>query len=230
MGWPLSPKKEAIEVKPDATPNEPPKESQEEIFSRLLEKTFSPVNERLNAISTDLEALKSKPAPTPPADTAVASVLDNEDAAFAQRQAPIIAHQLMIQGQFIRDKVSREYGDLYDKFKGEIEGEIGKWAPQYQANEQAVRDAIDKTIGKHAREQGLAFDADGKKFFLEDASQVVDQSTPEAKADREFMSFRVSVPTKNGGTKEVTRRHFLEKMGIDPKEAQKSFSKLQVVS
>ena len=101
----------------------------------------------------------------------------------------------------------------------------------FQANAQGVRNVVDMIIGRAARENGFRYDTKRKKFFLEDASQTSDASNPQAEADREFLDYSVTLPpNRDGKSKVVSRKSFLEGMGVTPEESKKAMAKLQVVS
>jgi hypothetical protein len=217
-----------IEVKP----GDPPKESQEDLIKRLFAENQTTFTQKFTEIEGKIESLKVKP-PEKPADPAQPiSVLDNEDAAFAQRIGPVAYQNYQMQARLTLMDIKEEYPrEVWQRFQKEISEALGKETVMYQSNPQCVRNVCDMIIGRAAKDNGFRYDSKGKKFFLEDASQVDAQGNPQAEAEREYLDFKVAFPpNRDGKQKVVSRKSFLEGMGVTPEQSKKAMDKLQVVS
>jgi len=233
VAWPFNKTEEQGGTK---TANEPevkdaPKESQEELIKRLFAESFTPINEKFSALESEIKSIKEKPPAPPAAPDAIPSVLDDEAAAFAARIGPVAYQNYLTQAKLTLMEVKDEYPrEMWQRFQKEITEALAKENVVFQANAQGVRNVVDMIIGRAARENGFRYDAK-RKFFLEDASQTADPSNPQAEADREFLDYSVTLPpNRDGKSKVVSRKSFLEGMGVSPEDAKKAMSKLQVVS
>jgi hypothetical protein len=164
------------EKKVDAKPPEKP-------ISEIIAESLKPLSEGMASMRAELESMKTKPAPKEKPE--VASVLEDEDAAFNQRLTPIMAKTLEMEARMARQDVEREYrnlgfGDLWDDNRTEIDNFLDKSALVSQdergtpvalrGNPDYIRNVADMIIGRVARKGGIRFDGKDKKFFLEDAT------------------------------------------------------------
>jgi len=206
----------------------PPEKSQAELIAEALspfvesQRQFqTTLNERLDK----LESQTAKPAPKEPVDPAQPiSVLDNEDAAFAQRMTPIYARQLELESRIVKNDIKAEYvnagyGDLWAQFASEIDSVIDSSplvtaeGKAFRGDPQYIRNVVDMVMGRAARKAGMRFDGKNKGFFLESASSVVDTSRgPEAdgmtEGQRKLLT-KMGVPLDKA--KEVIKKmHFVQ--------------------
>src|SRR5215468_4797057 len=115
MSWPSTKtldlnKPKDTEVKPGE--EKPP----EKTIAEQIAEAVAPFKEGIETMRAELETLRKPKAP-PVAPTEPTSVLDDENAAFAQRLTPILAKQWEIEARMVRDEVEKEYeaagfGDL----------------------------------------------------------------------------------------------------------------------
>lgn len=229
MTWPFK----VPDNKPNADPanaesETPPAAPPEKTPAEILAESLSPFKDSIESLRTDLANLKEslkKPEAPPRADPAQPiSVLDNEDAAFAQRMTPLLARQLELESRVVYNDIKQEYthsgfGDLWDKFETEIrkmlessplvnaEGKPLRGDPQY------VRNVVDMILGRAAREAGIRFDTKTKGFFLEPAGGDAG-SLPKPEAD---------------GLTE-SQRKVLSRMGVTAERSKDIMKKLQFVN
>lgn len=172
--------KESEVANPEKKPDDKPVEKS---IAEVIADSLKPFSETLASIKSDVDALKTKPAPKERPETP--SVLDDEDGAFATRLTPIMAKQLELEARMAKDDVEREYrnlgfGDLWDENRKEIEDFLagaalvaqdaqGKPVP-LRGNPDFIRNVADMVIGRTARKGGIRFDGKDKKFFLEDTT------------------------------------------------------------
>lgn len=188
MAWPkiLSGDKGEPKAKPGDNPEVKPGEEvePEKTIADQIAEAVGPLKEHITKLEGELaEAKKPKREVAKPE---VASVLEDEDAAFNQRLTPILAKQLEIEARIARDDVEREYrqqgfGDLWDNNRKEIEKilsdtdlvrfDVESQRPvPHRGNPDLIRNVVDMVIGRAARKEGIRYSSKDKKFFLEDAS------------------------------------------------------------
>jgi hypothetical protein len=211
MGW--GDKKE--EKAPEVPPEKKPDFNVDEFFSRM-QTVIDPIKAAVEDTRTRLSAIEesgkkreeSKP-------TEIASVLDNEDAAFAQRLGPLAIEQVKLNARMVeRDILDEMRQQGWEDQIPDVREYLSKVpltnkaSPEYEAQ---VRNVVDMTIGKAARSNGLK--RRGNSFILEDANATPSDPTAQrsSQEDREFLNYEVT--TSKG--KHVTRKEFLERMGYD---------------
>lgn len=171
------------EVKDPPADGKPPEKDPATLIAESVAAALKPVADSVGSIAQRIDALEQntrKPAPEQK-PTEVASVLDDENAAFAQRLTPIVARQLELEARMVKADIKAEYaaagfGDLWDKFRADIDstidgsalvdgsGKILRGSPDY------IRNCVDMIFGRAARQAGMRFDGKNKSFFLESAS------------------------------------------------------------
>ena len=132
----------------------------------------------------------------------------------AENLGPLAAQTILTNARLtereIIDEISANWSHLIPKIR------------EYFANTQIQRKAqadyaeycrniVDMVIGKAAKEAGLRFDGQNKKFFLEDASTKGTNGEPSI-----FDGQDLNYTTKDG--KIITPAEQLARLGIDPKE------------
>jgi hypothetical protein len=229
MVWPLKTpdnKVDPANANPDppTTPEKTPAELIAEALAPLVEsqKTFqTTLNDRLTALENNTKP-REKPAPTKPDEPI--SVLDDENAAFAQRMTPLMIRQLEFEAGVTKDRIKREYetagyGELWTQFGAEIDqivdstalvtgdGKVFRGDPQY------IRNVVDMVFGRAARKGGMKFGGKDKGFFLESASsgtESTDQSTSDGLTE--------------------SQRKVVTRMGVPLDQAKKVMAKLHFVA
>jgi hypothetical protein len=135
------------------------------------------LNERLQK----LEEQTAKPPAREPDPGQPVSVLDDENAAFAQRMTPLYARQLELESRIVKTDIKAEYvaagyGDLWAKFAKDIDETVDKSplvtaeGKPFRGDPQYIRNVVDMIMGRAARNAGMRFDGKDKGFFLESAS------------------------------------------------------------
>lgn len=165
------------EKKPEA--NKPPEKSPAE----LIAESLKPLTDGMAAIRGELDDLKVKTAPK--GHQEVTSVMDDEDAAFAQRLTPIMAKTLEMEARLAKDDVEKEYkqlgfGDLWEANRKGIDEFLAKTqlvtvdekgaTVALRGNPEYIRNVADMVIGRAVRKGGVKFDGKDNKFFLEDTT------------------------------------------------------------
>jgi hypothetical protein len=228
MTWPFD---KENPPNPDASKNEGAEKKGEkspaEIIAESLSAGLKPVTDTLSALSTRLDAIESNTKkPERKADPVEAiSVLDDENAAFAQRMTPMLLRQLELESRVVKNDIKAEYaaagyGDLWAQFETEInsvlessplvngEGKTMRGDPQY------VRNVVDMIMGRAARKAGMRFDGKSKGFFLETAGNNGGEGRNETVSD---------------GLSDGQRKVF-GRMKVSTDDAKKVMAKLKFVS
>jgi hypothetical protein len=165
---------------PENKPDTPPEKS----IADVIAESLKPFTERLDAMQQKMDSTSAppKPASTP---QEITSVLDDENAAFAQRLTPVLARTYELEANMVRGEIEREYrglgfGDLWEENRKDIEAFLsnsalvtqdgnGKVVP-LRGDPNYVRNVADMIIGRATRKAGIRFDGKDKRFFLEDAT------------------------------------------------------------
>lgn len=217
--------------KPEET--KPPEKSPADLIAESLKPLtdgFGTVTTTLDSIAKRLEAVEQATRkPERPAEPRqVTSVLEDEDAAFAQRVGPLLLRQLEMESEVVRDRIEREYnskgfGDLWNQFRDEIDTTL-KNSPLVQPDGQGgtrplrgdpqyIRNTVNMIIGAAAVKQGIRFDGSKKSFFLENAG-----------------GSEVGAPAPaEDGLSEAQRKMFA-RMGVKPDDAKKTIAKLKFIN
>lgn len=228
------------EEKPAEKPVEKPAFDIDTFFTKLnenLDARFAPITTAAEETRTRLQAIEDsgkKREEQKPAE--MVSVIDNEDAAFAQRLGPLAVEQVKLSARMVERDILDEmkeqgWGDQIPDVREYLAKVplVNKSSPEYEAQ---VRNVVDMTIGKAARSNGLK--RRGNSFILEDAnaSQGDTNAQKSSVEDREFLN--MEVVTSKG--QHVSRREFLKRMDInvdDPevlKQVKDNWAKMQVVN
>lgn len=207
---------------------QPKEKSPAELIAESLQPlatTLRAVADGQAALTSRLEAIETQTRrpepPKPPAE--VASVFDDENAAFSQRIGPIALRQMELEARVVKSEIKQEYtakgyGDLWREYEGDINqiidstpvvdvnGKPLRGSPQY------IRNCVDMIFGRAAMKGGFKFDANKKSFFLETASsgdQPPAASETDGLTDAQRKVFeRMKVPTDRA--KEVMKKlHFV---------------------
>ena len=239
MAWPFKKEETMVnnpEVKPgEKTPENPPKneKSISEMIAESLTTGLKPVTDALAAQRQDIDEIKRRTEPrrTEPAKpTEIPSVLDDENAAFNVRMAPVMQRQLETEARINRNEVKLEYmelgaGDMWKQYEKEIDAQLqasplvrqtleGQFVPQ-RGDPQFIRNTVDMIFGRAAREGGIRFDGTKKTFFLEGASGATSEGAP-TKEDLEGLT-----------SKQV---EFAKKIGLTMDQMKKSKARLEFVA
>jgi len=173
-------KKEADLSNPEKKPED---KAPEKPIAEIIAESLKPLTEGMASLRTEIDGMKAKPAPKERAE--VASVLDDEDTAFAQRLTPIMQKTLEMEARMARTDVETEYrnlgfGDLWEENRKEIDEFLNNSALVSQdaqgkavalrGDPNYIRNVVDMVIGRTARKGGIRFDGKDKKFFLEDTT------------------------------------------------------------
>jgi hypothetical protein len=230
MTWPFP------ENKPNPNPAEvggdgKPPDTSTKTPAELIADALKPLVDSQTAFQTKLDERltllenQTKPAPRPqPQPNEPISVLDDENAAFAQRMTPIFARQLELEGRVVKNDIKGEYaaagyGELWAQYENEINsildasplvdgnGKTQRGDPQY------IRNVVDMVLGRAARKAGMRFDGKSKGFFLETGGSGSD-APPADKVD---------------GMNESQRR-VVQRMGIPLDKAKETMKKLVMVN
>jgi hypothetical protein len=202
-----------------------------EMLAESLATANRPLMERLESLTRELEAVKTQTTrPVAAAEpTSVASVFDDEDAAFAQRIGPIAMQNLTLAAKMAYNEIKQEYhnkgyGEVFGQFEDDIKG-ILEGSPLLQADGQGgskpcrgdygyIRNVIDMVIGRAAIKAGMKFGGRDKGFFIEGAGGS-DGSSGNA------------VP--EDGLSDSQRRVF-SRMKVSSEDAKKTMAKLKFIS
>jgi hypothetical protein len=226
MTWPFPDDKaktvEEGDNKPPTSADAPPAKTPAEIIAESLK----PLAEGFTKLNARLDTLEQNTRPRPKSETPPEqiSVLDDENAAFAQRIGPVMLRQLELEARVVKNDIKAEYasagyGELWAQFETEInqvidgspivspEGRAVRGDPQY------IRNVVDMVMGRNARKAGMRFDGKSKGFFLETGGSGADGSKPPV----------------NDGLNDGQRKVF-SRMKVSMDDAKKVMSKLKFVT
>jgi hypothetical protein len=229
MGWFNEEKPNVVDpanADPDKKPADDPNKPAEKTPAELIAEALKPMADNFNAINTRLQMIEenSKPKPKPVDPPAVASVYEDEDAAFNQRLTPVVLRQLELEARMIKDDIRREYekdgfGDMWDQYASEIDNVLSG-SPLVAADGKPlrgdpgyIRNVVDMVLGRAARTKGLKFNGKEKTFFLESAGGSTEGA---------------GSPTNDGLTDK--QRRVFARMGINPADGKKTIEKLQFIN
>lgn len=173
---------------PDGKPIVEATKTQAELIAESL-KPLTALTENFTRMSQRLEAIEAqtKKPEAKRENVESISVLDDENAAFAQRMTPLLIRQFELEARIVKDEIKTEYvaagyGDLWGKFAVEINKIIdespiatGEGKP-FRGDPQYIRNVVDMVMGRHAREAGMRFDGKSKGFFLETGGNGTEHS------------------------------------------------------
>ena len=197
-----------------------------DLIAESISTALRPFAQRLDEVAQRVDEVATQTRkPEPKAEPIqTTSVLENEDAAFAQRLTPVVMRQLELEARMVRNDIKAEYagqgfGDLWAQFEAEINttlegsplvdgvGKALRGSPDY------IRNVVDMVFGRAARKAGMRFDNKAKQFFLESASGD---------------SGRSVVPTDDGLTD--GQRKVFARMGVPADRRKEVMSKLTFVN
>jgi hypothetical protein len=230
MTWPFPEPKNtpSVEVGDGKGETKPPEKTPAELIAESLTTALAPVLAKLGEQDARFAKLEDQTKPREPKPVVqpneTISVLDNEDAAFAQRMTPLLARQLELEGRVVYGEIKSEYiaagyGDLWTQYENEIctvldssplvgtDGKPQRGSPQY------IRNVVDMVLGRAARKAGMRFDGKSKGFFLETGGSSTD-APPSDKAD---------------GMND-NQRKVIARMGIPLEKAKETMKKLVMVN
>lgn len=236
MAWPnLFKKGEPMPTppNPEVKPAENPPKNEKSV-AEMIAESLKPALDALAQQRQDIEEIKQRTAPKPkepPKPTEIPSVLDDENAAFSVRMAPVMQRQLELEARQARNDVKLEYmelgvGDLWKEYEKEIDAQLlssslvrqriedGQLVPQ-RGDPQFIRNTVDMIFGRAAREKGIRFNGEKKTFFLEGASGGMEGAPPSEAAIEGLTPKQVA---------------FAKKIGLSPDQMKKSVSRLEFVS
>lgn len=226
MGWfqnPDAANAENSQEKPNVEAGAKPPEK---TAAELIAEQFGPLKDTLTNLVARLDSIEenTKKPPVRVENPEMISVLDNEDAAFAQRVGPVMLRQFEIEARIVRDEIRREYtkagyGEVWEQFEDKInkvlegtpvvrpDGKAWRGDPDY------IRNTVDMIFGRAAREAGIQFGGKSKGFFLESTSGATGESR---------------VPENDGLSND--QRRVMGRMKISADDMKKVMAKLKFVS
>ncbi len=221
------------EGKPD--PNKPAEKTPAELIAESVTSSLKPLVDKLDSFGQRLDSIEQgapKRTPKPegqpesqPKPAEVASVWDDEAAAFNQRLTPIVLHQMEVEARLVKNEIKQEYvkagfGDMWDQFAAEIDQSlsnspvVGGDGKPVRGNPDYIRNVVDMIFGRAARKAGMKFNAQEKTFFLE-------SGTGPSGAEH--------TPPADDGMTPAQRRVF-ERMNVPLDRAKEVIKKLEFVS
>lgn len=186
MTWPFDkpPDKDPTQVGDKDKPN--PDAKVEKTPAELIAEALSPLRDSFEKMNSRFDAIEQnmvkKPEPRENAERIEpVSVLDDENAAFAQRIGPVLLQQFEMSARLNRNEVKNEYisagyGDLWGQYEKEINQVLdntplaGAEGKPLRGDMQYIRNVVDMVFGREARKAGMRFDGKSKGFFLETGS------------------------------------------------------------
>lgn len=224
--WPTK-KPEVPVVEEGSDAQKPPEKTPAELIAEAIKplvEAQTAANTALNARLDAIEAQTKKPEKKPDVQQPeIVSVLDDENVAFAQRNAPIMARTLEIEARLSKADVKAEYeaagyGELWSQYAAEIDAAVDG-APLitndgkvFRGDKAYIRNCVDMVLGRAARKANLRFDGKNKGFFLEPASSTSEQA---ARVEADGL-------TDN-------QRKVMQRMGIPLEQAKKIMGKLDFI-
>lgn len=229
MTWPFdTPKPPEAPAADPANAEKPPEKSLAEQIAESLKPLtdgFTKLNERIDKFE---QTVVTKPPSRAEADrerVEPISVLDDENAAFAQRIGPVLMRQLELESRVVRNDVRAEYaragyGELWEQYEKDINAVLdgsplvnGQGQP-LRGDPQYIRNTVDMVFGREARKAGMQFGGKSKGFFLESAAGSDDHNT--------------NAPANDGLTD--AQRKVFGRMKVSADDAKKVMAKLKFVS
>jgi len=198
--------------------------------AELIAESLKPLTESLAAMRTEMAALKPKEPVRKAENVEIPSVLDDENAAFNARTAPLYQRQLETEAKLALSEIKAEYAELgFGAFWRENESKINEMlansplaspdgnggAKVVRGDPAYIRNVADMFIGRSARAGGVKFNGDNKTFFLEDATGS-NSGQGGKKSDTEGLT-----------AKQIK---VFQRMGVSMDDAKKTIGKLEFVS
>jgi hypothetical protein len=190
-------------------------------MSATFAETIKPLQDKVNSYEQRFESIENatrRPAPKAE-DRQVASVLDDEDKAFADRLLPVNAGLILMNARITESEVynemeSKGWGAYISKAK-EALANVNlqtKGSPEYPS---IVRNTVKMIVGDEAMNKGLRFDAGKQTFFMEDSNGKVDTSSTNAKYSKLMeLANDGRIPVVKGSSVEDVIEFLHKKMGI----------------
>jgi hypothetical protein len=209
----------------------PPEKTPAELLAESLRSGLEPVMAKLTEVSTRLDTVEQatkRPArdATEGAPPSRVSVFDDEDAAIAQRMAPLFQRQLETEARMTYNEVKSEvtakgYGEVFEKFGAQIEQTlegsplVGPDNKLCRGDKTYIRNVITMVIGAEAVKAGLKFNGRDRGFFIEGAGGSADGG--------------VGTGPVNDGLNDAQRK-FATKHGLSNDQMKASVAKLKFVN
>lgn len=227
MSW-LSPKEDkTVNAEAEAGKPKEGEKTQAELIAESVGAALKPFMEAQAARDARLDAIEAntrRPEPTRE-PTEMASVLDNEDLAFAQRIGPVMLAQLETNARMALADVKQEYaeagyGDAWKEFAKDINTVleaspvVGADGKPIRGNPDYIRNVVDMVFGRAAKKAGIKFGGRDRGFFIESAGGG---------------DTNVGGGAPNDGLTPEQVRAFT-KMGLTREDAKKSLSKLKFIA
>jgi hypothetical protein len=208
-------------------PDEQSKSEVDQLVERLttsldakLDERLKPVTQRVETLATEWNGIKeaaNKPEPEKrePADITTDPERWKQEA-LGPLQVQVVLANARITEKEVLDSLGQRWKHLLPQVQAMLDGTPWqrKALPDYK---DYVKNVLDVAIGKAARENGLRYDDQNQKFFLEDANSKTEQG------DEIFDASTTWIDPRSGRT--LTAAQQLAKLGIDPKEYAESVKK-----
>ena len=181
MAWPFNTDESNAETKPN--PEAQPNKGVEKTPAEMIADSLAPLLESNRKMAERLEQIEQNTIkrPEPRHEAEPVSVLDDENAAFAQRIGPVMLRQLELEARIVKNDIKAEYakagyGDLWEQYESAINGVLDSTpvvtadGKPFRGNPEYIRNTVDMVFGREARKAGMQFGGKGKGFFLESAT------------------------------------------------------------
>lgn len=206
--------------KPDGTTDDQSKAEMDAMFERfgtMVDERMKPLNEKVSALSTDWEAVKTEATKVTPPDTrprdenghvrefTADEKQRNLNSALVQQNVQTAAR---LTERDVLDSLPSDWKHLIPEIRALFaQTDIGRKAqPDYA---EYCQNCADLVIAREAKKAGLRFNQESKEFFLEDKS--AGGSTPDSILNDPSLAW-------NNNGKVMSAREQLDKLGIDPKK------------
>lgn len=188
-----------------------------ERFGTMVDERMKPLNEKVSALSTDWETVKTEATKVTPPDTRPRDENGNLRELTADEKQRNLNSALVQQNvqtaarlteRDVLDSLPSDWKHLIPEIRALFaQTEIGRKAqPDYA---EYCQNCADLVIAREAKKAGLRFNQESKEFFLEDKS--AGGSTPDSILNDPSLAW-------NNNGKVMSAREQLDKLGIDPKK------------
>lgn len=188
-----------------------------ERFGAMVDERMKPLNEKVSALSTDWETVKTEATKVTPPDTRPRDENGNLRELTADEKQRNLNSALVQQNvqtaarlteRDVLDSLPSDWKHLIPEIRALFaQTDIGRKAqPDYA---EYCQNCADLVIAREAKKAGLRFNQESKEFFLEDKS--AGGSTPDSILNDPSLAW-------NNNGKVMSAREQLDKLGIDPKK------------
>lgn len=188
-----------------------------ERFGTMVDERMKPLNEKVSALSTDWETVKTEATKVTPPDTRPRDENGNLRELTADEKQRNLNSALVQQNvqtaarlteRDVLDSLPSDWKHLIPEIRALFaQTEIGRKAqPDYA---EYCQNCADLVIAREAKKAGLRFNQESKEFFLEDKS--AGGSTPDSILNDPSLAW-------NNNGKVMSAREQLDRLGIDPKK------------